>query len=921
MRIEPAFLRSAVARRVFWVLLAAAGLPLAVFAAIAYATLTAQNDWHSRQRLQDAAKYSGLRVYDRLVTAQGALAAMAAGSAFAITPVDSAPLAARDLLRTVATVDLHDGRERGDVELVGLWHRLVADADDDAGLGARRLWWQRADRGRDARVIVAVRDAGRWWLAEVSPAYLWSELRDTANAAEQTCVRDTRGAMLLCAGSAHEPKSRAASWGLFLGGHFAAPDWQFTRQAEALPQVPGEMPLEQIALLAGIATLLLVGMLSLVLVRRSTAPLELLIDGTRRLARQDWSARVEVAAADEYAQLAQSFNQMAERIGGQVQAMQVQSTIDREILSGIDLPRVMQLLLSRIAALAPSSRPAVLLAPAAPGRRGWRCHRPGEAQPDELMLDAATVALLDGDATAGSVDTIRQLCAARGAEGEPPPTEGTALAARWNDRLLGVMLLAWPSGAGPTDEARLALADLRDRLTVALAAATREAELRDRAVSDSLTGLLNRAGLVERLDELLADGDAAPLELLYIDLDGFKEVNDALGHPAGDELLCQVAALLREEAPDALLAARPGGDEFVVGTRAGKAAAEALAQRLCRRIESPWTLGRQQVRIGASVGLVHFPDHGRNRVELLRRADMAMYAAKSAGRGRHAWFDPALDERAVERAWLQRELRAVLDVMTTPWAARAGPRDAGRLLLHYQPRLRCAGDAPVSLEALVRWQHPERGLIGPMQFVPLAEETGLVEPLGRWVLSEACRQLRQWRDAGVAVARVAVNVSELQLRHGGFAAEVLAGLQRHGLRGSDLEIELTESLFIADAADAAAKLQPLREAGVRIALDDFGTGFSSLSQLYRLPVDVLKIDRGFVVDLGHNEAAAAVARSIVALARALGKQVVAEGVETEAQESLLRSLGCDELQGYRFAKPLAPQALEAWVVATEAVAL
>lgn len=384
MRIEPAFLRSAVARRVFWVLLAAAGLPLAVFAALAYATLTTQNDWHARQRLQDAAKYSGLRVYDRLVTAQGALAALAAGSAFAITPVDAAPLAARDMLRAVATVDLHDGRERGDPELAGFWHHLVATSHGSHE--KRRLWWLPGERGGESRVVVAVRDAGRWWLGEVSNHYLWSELRDTT-AAELTCVRDTRGRPLLCDAASHEPGTRSVSWSLFLGGDFDAPDWVFTRRAEEAPAVPGEMPLEQIALLGAVATLLLVGMLSLMLVRRSTAPLEKLIDGTRRLARQDWSARVELAADDEYAQLAQSFNQMAERIGGQVQAMQVQSTIDREILSGLDLRRVMQLLLSRMAALVPQVRPAVLLAPVQPGR-GWRCYRAGQAEPLELELEA-----------------------------------------------------------------------------------------------------------------------------------------------------------------------------------------------------------------------------------------------------------------------------------------------------------------------------------------------------------------------------------------------------------------------------------------------------------------------------------------------------------------------------------------------------
>jgi EAL domain-containing protein (putative c-di-GMP-specific phosphodiesterase class I) len=258
-----------------------------------------------------------------------------------------------------------------------------------------------------------------------------------------------------------------------------------------------------------------------------------------------------------------------------------------------------------------------------------------------------------------------------------------------------------------------------------------------------------------------------------------------------------------------------------------------------------------------------------------------------------------LDERAAARAWLQAELPAALQ--------------RNELCLHYQPRVKAGTRDLASVEALVRWQHPVRGMIPPMQFVPLAEETGLVEALGRWVLDAACAQQRRWRDAGVAVPRVAVNVSALQLADAGFAADVMATLQRHGLSPGDLEIELTESLFAGDTDEVTARLQPLRDAGVLVALDDFGTGFSSLSSLYRLPVDVLKIDRSFVIDLGTRESADAVARSIVALARALGKHVVAEGVETDDQLQHLLALGCDEFQGYLFARPLPAEAVAGWL--------
>jgi diguanylate cyclase len=459
-------------------------------------------------------------------------------------------------------------------------------------------------------------------------------------------------------------------------------------------------------------------------------------------------------------------------------------------------------------------------------------------------------------------------------------------------------LILLQDAQGIDADARAETEELGARLAVMLVATDRERELRSRAIVDSLTGLLNRAGLIEALDDRIARS-GEPFVLAFIDLDGFKAVNDTRGHPMGDALLVEVARHLRTTAPAGTVIARPGGDEFVLLLPGDAPAAERLADRICMRLAEPFVVHRQTLRIGASIGLARFPDHGRDRVDLMRRADLAMYAGKAAGRGRYAWFELAFDERAAERAWVQTEL--------------PGAIQRNELCLHFQPRVRARDGRLASVEALVRWQHPERGLIPPMQFISLAEETGQIEELGRWVLEAACRQQRSWIDAGVQVPRVAVNVSALQLAAADFADDVLAVLRRYRLDPSQLEVELTESLFAGEPDAVIARLMPLREAGVQIALDDFGTGFSSLSSLHRLPVDVLKIDRSFVVDLGLRESADAVARSIVALARALGKHVVAEGIETDDQWQRLLALGCDEFQGYLFSRPLTADALSAHV--------
>jgi diguanylate cyclase len=413
-------------------------------------------------------------------------------------------------------------------------------------------------------------------------------------------------------------------------------------------------------------------------------------------------------------------------------------------------------------------------------------------------------------------------------------------------------------------------------------------------VHDGLTGLLNRNGLHDAIDQSLARAD--PFTLVLVDLDRFKEVNDTLGHQAGDELLCAVAGRLRRCVGPGAVISRPGGDEFVLLLPGAPDDATAAALAICAELAKPFALRGVLQQIGGSVGLAAYPQHGDTRIELMRRADMAMYAAKSEGRGRLSWYEAALDERIAHRAWMAHELRRALDQT--------------QFELYFQPRVDAVSARIVCAEVLVRWHHPERGMIMPTEFVAAAEETGLIDRLGHWVMSAALCQMAEWRARGVALKRIAINVSPRQLKAPGFADTVLDLLARHQLTGEDIEIELTENLFAGDVDAVILALAPLRNAGVLVALDDFGTGYSSLASLYRLPVDVIKIDRSFVSDLGKRPSADAVARSIVALAKALRKRVVAEGVETRAQRDHLLHLDCDELQGYLYAQPMPAAALE-----------
>lgn len=421
-------------------------------------------------------------------------------------------------------------------------------------------------------------------------------------------------------------------------------------------------------------------------------------------------------------------------------------------------------------------------------------------------------------------------------------------------------------------------------------------ELAHRAAHDSLTGLANRRALHDRLDALLATPQATGVAVLFVDLDHFKDINDGLGHEAGDELLCQAGERLRACVPSGAVVARQGGDEFVlVLPGSDENAACAVARDVVRRLGQPFSVRGGHHLLGASVGVALAPLHGRTRDDILRCADIAMYAAKSAGRGQFAVFSSALDAAARDRVRLQGELRHALE--------------HGEFVVYYQPRISPVDGRISSAEALVRWQHPDRGLLLPGEFIAMAEESTLIEDLGAWVLDEACAQMARWRRQGVHLRRLSVNVSPRQLTSGNLPEQVWATLSRHALPAEALELEMTESSLVGNAREACAQLTELRNRGVSIALDDFGTGYSSMAALRQLPIDVMKIDRAFVKDIGQHgsdgDGALAIIRAIVAMAQSLHLLLVAEGVESEAQAAVLKEMGCNEFQGFLYSEPLA----------------
>lgn len=886
MRIKGLFLNSRVARRTFRILIAAALLPLALFALLGSQAFLADRAERQRHAETEFLKHIGMRTFDRLTAAKATLAAHAAEGNFMAPNVQDA--AVRAVLRAVATVD-RAGEVQGDAALAQAWRQAMRDQAPTPLSAPRELWWQPAGADDEARVMFVLPDEqgrGRW-VAEINPGFVWQDFAADGPAAN-LCMTDAQRQRLRC------PQPAAAddpSWRLFLTGSFGSGEWMLLGQPVE-PKTALQDHVLRLVALGGAATMVLIVILGLVLVRRTMVPLEQLIAGTRKVSAGDWSARVAVGRNDEFGQLARLFNSMVERLGRQAQAVGVQAEIDRELLGSLDVARVMQQVLARLQVLLPRARLAVVVR-SGPGLPG-QVHRAGQAVVTQMVPEADwQQPAHDGLTVQSDVPRL------------PPPWVQHALAlpaghapvtgwmpASWQDVTVALLLWATPEPLTLDDDARREVEALRDRCALAIAAAEREHRLVERAVRDELTGLLNRHGLHDACDVLLAaPASSAAVTLLYVDLDGFKEINDSMGHTAGDTLLREVAERMRIRLPRNGWLARPGGDEFVaVLPGISDAEAEALADDFCESLARPFVVRGQLQHIGASIGLASSPADGTDRDELLRRADLAMYAAKAGGRGRWCRYAPTLDQAASERAWVLRDLRSALE--------------HGGLEVHFQPRLDVRSGRTCSAEALVRWRHPERGWIPPMRFVPVAEESDLILTLGQQVLDLALAQRRRWYDLGLDVGRVAVNVSARQLRAPRFADLVLARLAHHRLRPQDLELEITESLFAGELTMVQRALAPLRLAGVLVALDDFGTGYSSLSALRHLPVDVMKIDRTFVIDLGQDRDCDAVVRSVIALARDLGKRVVAEGVETEQQQQRLLALGCDEVQGYRYARPL-----------------
>ena len=422
--------------------------------------------------------------------------------------------------------------------------------------------------------------------------------------------------------------------------------------------------------------------------------------------------------------------------------------------------------------------------------------------------------------------------------------------------------------------------------------------LRVLANTDTITGLPNRNAIHDFISAAIENRGNNQVGIVYLDLDNFKKVNDAYGHMFGDQLLQAVSLAILSCLEEGQVLARLGGDEFIVlATDTSQAALEAMSSRILTRLKQPFRIGLIEVYSGCSLGISLAPQHGEDRESVIRNADTAMYTAKESGRGKFCVFSPEMNQRVFEFLWLDTNLRKALE--------------NDQLVIHYQPKITWRGEVR-SLEALVRWQSPERGLIPPLDFISYAEESGLIVPLGRWVMLSVVQQVAKWRDKGINL-RVAVNVSARQLADQTIFSDLKQALKDLDFEYCPIDVELTESCLIENEELALSVIQQFSKLGAQVHLDDFGTGYSSLSQLARFPIDAIKLDQAFVRDIHKQSVSQSLVRAIVAVAQALNLQVIAEGVESKKEDAFLTKNGVNERQGFLFAKPMPAAAFERWL--------
>ena len=921
MTLKGNFLRSKIARRTVTFFIVSALVPIAATAMLSLGEIQKLLVEQSHSRLAETSARYATSLHDRLLAARQQMQELSARGDLDEGLNDEER---QRLHRQFKAIGIADGSGRISPLLGEISPALPPEIarTEASAKGGAVLSSSGGARG-SARVFLTIAPAHEGdatLVSEIDLAYLWGDpaaLRMTG-----LCVVDDRGWRLFCTqgagfaavqelatrqeASASGPFSFEYAGEAYLANYrelvlkpqFGVRGWSVVAtklEGDAFAPIAA---FESLFLPVTALALFVVTLLSVVQIRRTLGPLEKLIDGARRVGERDFATRVDVPGEDEFGELATSFNSMAARLGSQFTALLTLSDIDQAILSRLDLDRVIETVVMRMRDIVPADYVSIAIvdrnAPEMVRIYTRDQRHEGGLELERCACLTADTRVLLAHPEGLWIDRMQAVKPYLAPVAKLGAAVLLVLPIVWQNAVVGTVVLGFRGAAILTDEERGRARNLGDRVGVAFATAAKDEQLYYQANYDALTALPNRLYFKDQLARRLAQAqrEKQQFALLFIDLDNFKSINDRLGHAAGDEVLRQTAERLKQCVRETDTVTRLGGDEFTIILPHVRTArdSESVAEHVIASMAAPLVVTGNQHFLSASIGIALYPADGISADELLRNADTAMYRAKENGRGRYVYFEDRMNVAALARVNLERDLRRAIE--------------CNEFSLAYQPQLDLHSGRIIGAEALLRWDCPGSEQRAPAEFIQLAEETGLIEPIGEWVLREACRQYRAWQIEGIAVPVIAVNVAMRQFRQKGFVEKIRSIIGSTGIAPHCLELEIKESLLMDANGGVAAMLDELTTMGLTLSLDDFGTGYSSLAYLKRFPLATVKIDRSFVSDLSADEDSCAIASAVVAMAHALKKRVLAEGVETEQQAAILDRLGCDHIQGHYVSRPL-----------------
>lgn len=911
-------------------------VPILTLAVLSFRQVTTSFNEQTQKHLHQASKAVGMAIFERLLALEAELQMAAA---YVKGPNNSTLTAEHQALGKRL-------RERfSGMALMRGGHRqvLLGTMDDLPGLSDAGR--EHISSGKSILSITYSEDApariylgtaldpgkpdGDLLIAEVNTRYLW-DVRYTLTLATELCVLDARNRPLYCSRPDQafanklsrwikqpstgpvilpwgEEDYVVSFWSVFLRAHYLTPKWTVV-VGEARSYVNAAIAdFKNIFPAVTTMAVMLVLMLSISQIRRSLVPLENLRDGTRRIADRQFDSRVVVDSGDEFEELADSFNAMAFRLGRQFKVLSTMAELDRLILSALDTRNIVKTILQRMRDIVLCDSVGVALVTGSSPSKVQTysgVNTAGELDLHESTLSPADIEAMqtrDGYLEVNAQDHAPAYLLPLLRQGAHSCLVFPVLL---DEQLTAMICLGYRGEAPRTEEDLLQTRRLADRVAVALSNASWEEKLYHQAHYDALTDLPNRVLLKDRLPQALvrAQRNGMHVAVLFLDIDHFKSINDSLGHAAGDLFLKEIVHRLIRCVRNVDTVARLGGDEFTIiipdidPTAGITPDITLIADKILAAISQPFVLHGHEISTTASIGVALYPRDGTSFDDLLKNADSAMYHAKEKARGSYQFYSPELNAAAIERLDMANSLRHALE--------------HEQLELYYQPQLEVSSRTIVGMEALLRWWHPKKGLIYPDQFIPLAEQTGLIVPIGDWVLQTACAQNKTWRDKGFPPIRVSVNLSARQFLAQDLVEKVDRILCDTGLDAAGLALEITEGIVMEDVAGTVRTLRALREMGIYLAIDDFGKGYSSFSYLKQFPIHALKIDGYFVRDLTTDPYDSEIVGTIAALGHSLHLEIVAEGVETEEQLRIVGAKKCNHFQGYLASKPLPAAEIE-----------